>query len=73
MLCRFSTTSLALLLLCSSAAHGYVGPLIIIGAMGSMFGWIAAVVIAIALVVSYPIYLMYRRRNKRRQGKDSPP
>ena len=73
MLCRFWTTSPALLLLCSDAAHGYVGPLIIVGALGGMFGWVAAVVIAVVLVISYPVYLMRRRKYKRKQGKDSPP
>ena len=69
MLCHFSTISLALLLLCSSAAHAYIGPIIIIGAIGSMFGWVAAVVIAAALVASYPFYVLYRRKNKRKQSK----
>ncbi len=70
--CYFSKISLicALLLLCSSAAHAYIGPIIIIGAIGSMFGWVAAVVIAAALVASYPFYVLYRRRNKRRQSKE---
>ena len=69
--CRFSIISLvcALLLLCSSAAHAYIGPIIIIGAIGSMFGWVAAVVIAAALVASYPFYVLYRRKNKRKQSK----
>ena len=68
--CHFSTISLvcALLLLCSSAAHAYIGPIIIIGAIGSMFGWVAAVVIAAALVASYPFYVLYRRKNKRKQS-----
>ena len=70
--CHFSTISLvcALLLLCSSAAHAYIGPIIIIGAIGSMFGWVAAVVIAAALVASYPFYVLYRRKNKRKQSKE---
>ena len=68
--CYFSKISLvcALLLLCSSAAHAYIGPIIIIGAIGSMFGWVAAVVIAAALVASYPFYVLYRRKNKRKQS-----
>ena len=71
MLCHFSKISLVcvLLLLCSSAAHAYIGPIIIIGAIGSMFGWVAAVVIAAALVASYPFYVLYRRKNKRKQSK----
>ena len=75
MLCHFSTISLvcALLLLCSSAAHAYIGPIIIIGAIGSMFGWVAAVVIAAALVASYPFYVLYRRKNKRKQSKEELP
>ncbi len=73
--CHFSTISLvcALLLLCSSAAHAYIGPIIIIGAIGSMFGWVAAVVIAAALVASYPFYVLYRRKNKRKQSKSELP
>ena len=69
--CHFSIISLvcALLLLCSSAAHAYIGPIIIIGAIGSMFGWVAAVVIAAAVVASYPFYVLYRRKNKRKQSK----
>ena len=67
--CHFSIISLALLLLCSSAAHAYIGPIIIIGAISSMFGWVAAVVIAAALVASYPFYVLYRRKNKRKQSK----
>ncbi len=72
--CHFSKISLscALLLLCSSAAHAYIGPIIIIGAIGSMFGWVAAVVIAAALVASYPFYVLYRRKNKRKQSKSAP-
>ena len=73
--CRFSKISLvcALLLLCSSAAHAYIGPIIIIGAIGSMFGWVAAVVLAAALVASYPFYVLYRRKNKRKQSKEELP
>ncbi len=69
---HFSKISLvcALLLLCSSAAHAYIGPIIIIGAIGSMFGWVAAVVLAAALVASYPFYVLYRRKNKRKQSKE---
>lgn len=70
----FSRISLAgaLLLLLSSAAYAYIGPIIIIGAIGSMFGWVAAVVIALALVASYPFYVLYRRKNKRKQSKSGP-
>lgn len=73
--CYFSKISLvcALLLLCSSAAHAYIGPIIIIGAIGSMFGWVAAVVLAVALVASYPFYVLYRRKNKRKQSKEELP
>jgi len=72
--CPFSRISLAgaLLLLLSSAAQAYIGPIIIIGAIGSMFGWVAAVVIALALVASYPFYVLYRRKNKRKQNKSEP-
>lgn len=72
--CLFSRISLAgaLLLLLSSAAQAYIGPIIIIGAIGSMFGWVAAVVIALALVASYPFYVLYRRKNKRKQSKSEP-
>ena len=72
--CRFSRISLvgALLLLLSSAAQAYIGPIIIIGAIGSMFGWVAAVVIAAVLVASYPFYVLYRRKNKRKQSKSEP-
>ena len=72
--CRFSRISLvgALLLLLSSAAQAYIGPIIIIGAIGSMFGWVAAVVIAALLVASYPFYVLYRRKNKRKQSKSEP-
>ena len=73
--CHFSKISLvyALLLLCSSTAHAYIGPIIIIGAIGSMFGWVAAVVLAAALVTSYPFYVLYRRKNKRKQSKEELP
>ena len=73
--CHFSKISLvcALLLLCSSAAHAYIGPIIIIGAIGSMFGWVAAVALAVALVASYPFYVLYRRKNKRKQSKEELP
>lgn len=73
--CHFSKISLvcALLLLFSSAAHAYIGPIIIIGAIGSMFGWVAAVVLAAALVASYPFYVLYRRKNKRKQSKEELP
>ena len=37
-----------------------------------MFGWVAAVVIAVALVASYPFYVLYRRKNKRKQSKHEP-
>ncbi len=72
--CPFSRISLAgaLLLLLSSAAQAYIGPIIIIGAIGSMFGWVSAVVIALALVASYPFYVLYRRKNKRKQSKSEP-
>ena len=72
--CPFSRISLAgaLLLLLNSAAQAYIGPIIIIGAIGSMFGWVAAVVIAVALVASYPFYVLYRRKNKRKQSKSEP-
>ena len=72
--CPFSRISLAgaLLLLLSSAAQAYIGPIIIIGAIGSMFGWVAAVVIALALVASYPFYVLYRRKNKRKQSNSQP-
>ena len=63
----------AFLLLCSSAAHAYIGPIIIIGAIGSMFGWVAAVVLAVALVASYPFYVLYRRKNRRKQSKEELP
>ena len=74
MLCPLSRISLAgaLVLLLSSAAQAYIGPIIIIGAVGSMFGWVAAVVLAAALVASYPFYLLYRRKNKRKQSKSEP-
>ncbi len=70
--CHFSKISLVctLLLLFSSAAHAYIGPIIIIGAIGSMFGWVAAVILAAALVASYPFYVLYRRKNKRKQSKE---
>lgn len=73
--CHFSKISLVctLLLLFSSAAHAYIGPIIIIGAIGSMFGWVAAVVLAAALVASYPFYVLYRRKNKRKQSKEELP
>ena len=73
--CHFSKISFvcALLFLCSSAAHAYIGPIIIIGAIGSMFGWVAAVVLAAALVASYPFYVLYRRKNKRKQSKEELP
>ena len=71
--CHFSIISLALLLLCSSVAHAYIGPIIIIGAIGSMFGWVAAVILAVALVASYPFYVLYRRKNKRKQSKEELP
>ncbi|HIG52491.1 MAG TPA: hypothetical protein EYG11_03325 [Candidatus Latescibacteria bacterium] len=68
---RFSIISLfcAALLLCNSAADAYIGPIIIIGAVGSMFGWVAAVGVAVLVVVSYPFYLLYRKKNNRKQGK----
>ena len=68
---RFSIISLfcAALLLCSSAADAYIGPIIIIGAVGSMFGWVAAVGVAMLVVVSYPFYLLYRKKNNRKQSK----
>ena len=68
---RFSIISLfcAALLLCSSAADAYIGPIIIIGAVGSMFGWVAAVGIAVLIVLSYPFYLLYRKKNNRKQSK----
>jgi len=68
---RFSIISLfcAALLLCSSAADAYIGPIIIIGAVGSMFGWVAAVGVAVLVVVSYPFYLLYRKKNNRKQSK----
>ena len=34
-----------------------------------MFGWFAAVGVALLIVLSYPFYLLYRRKNKRKQGK----
>ena len=73
--CHFSKISLvgALLLLCSSAAQAYIGPIIIIGAIGSMFGWVAAVVLAAAIVASYPFYVLYRRKHKRKQSKIESP
>ncbi len=73
--CRFSKISLVctLLLLGSSTAQAYIGPIIIIGAIGSMFGWVAAVVLAAALVASYPFYVLYRRKNKRKQSKEPLP
>ena len=73
--CHFSKISLdcTLLLLCSSAAHAYIGPIIIIGAIGNMFGWVAAVILAAALVASYPFYVLYRRKNKRKQSKEELP
>jgi membrane protein implicated in regulation of membrane protease activity len=68
---RFSIISLfcAALLLCCSAADAYIGPIIIIGAVGSMFGWVAAVGVAVLVVVSYPFYLLYRKKNNRKQSK----
>lgn len=68
---RFSIISLfcAALLLCCSAADAYIGPIIIIGAVGSMFGWVAAVGVAMLVVVSYPFYLLYRKKNNRKQSK----
>ena len=68
---RFSIISLfcAALLLCCSAADAYIGPIIIIGAVGSMFGWVAAVGVAVLVVVSYPFYLLYRKNNNRKQSK----
>ena len=68
---RFSIISLfcAAFLLCSSAADAYIGPIIIIGAVGSMFGWVAAVGVAVLVVVSYPFYLLYRKNNNRKQSK----
>jgi len=71
MLYRFSTISLllALVLLDSSSAHAYIGPIIIIGAVGSMFGWIAAIGVAVLIVLSYPIYLLYRRKSNRKKSK----
>lgn len=68
---RFSIISLccAALLFCSSAVDAYIGPIIIIGAVGSMFGWVAAVGIAVLIVLSYPFYLLYRKKNNRKQGK----
>lgn len=68
---HFSIISLccAAVLLCSSAAHAYIGPIIIIGAVGSMFGWVAAIGVAALIVLSYPFYVLYRRKNNRKQGK----
>ena len=68
---RFSIISLfcAALLLCSNAVDAYIGPIIIIGAVGSMFGWVVAVGIAVLIVLSYPFYLLYRKKNNRKQSK----
>ena len=72
---RFSTISLlcSLLLLCSTAAHAYIGPIIIIGAVGGMFGWVEAVVVSVLIVISYPFYMLYRRKNNRKQSKIEEP
>ena len=34
-----------------------------------MFGWVAAVGVAVLVVVSYPFYLLYRKKNNRKQSK----
>ena len=68
---RFSTLSLffAVLLLCSSTAHAYIGPIIIIGVVGSIFGWVAAIAVAVLIGLSYPFYVLYRRKHSRKQSK----
>ena len=63
----FSSLTLAALLASGTAAHAYNGPIIIIGAVGNMFGWVSAV--AALIVLSYPFYLLYRRKNSRKQSK----
>ena len=72
MRCTFSILSfltLAALLASGTAAHAYIGPIIVIGAVGSMFGWVAAVAVAALIVLSYPFYLLYRRKNSHKQSK----
>ena len=72
MRCTFSILSfqtLAALLASGTTAHAYIGPSIVIGAVGSMFGWVAAVAVAALIVLSYPFYLLYRRKNSRKQSK----
>ena len=68
---RFSIISLccAALLLCSSTAQAYIGPIIIIGAVKHYVRLDTAVGVALLIVLSYPFYLLYRRKNKRKQGK----
>lgn len=68
---HFSIISLfcALLFLFATTAHAYIGPIILIGAVGSLFGWVAAIGLAIAILLSYPFYLMYRRKNGRKLNK----
>ena len=34
-----------------------------------MFGWIAAIGVAVLIVLSYPIYLLYRRKSNRKKSK----
>ena len=72
MRCTFSILSfltLAALLASGTAAHAYIGPIIVIGAVGSRCGWVAAIAAAALIVLSYPFYLLYRRKNGRKQSK----
>jgi len=55
-----------LILLVSCQAQAYVGPGAALTLIGVLFGWIAAVVTAIGMVLIWPFYKLYQWwRNKR--------
>lgn len=76
---RLSTNSLVYLaaaagLAFPAAAHAYIGPGIIVGAAGALLGWVAAVVAALLMILSWPAYLLYKKikKNKAEKGQEPP-
>ena len=68
MKCLYTLT--LVLLLYPSLAHAYIGPGLGVVAAYSLMGPVAAIIVALAIVLYFPLRYWYKKRKKERAEKE---